>query len=268
MEEGRLADDRGMEDFGGLLVAPLWDVTGWTVTGGTVTGTGTSGTTTTGGGGCTGAVSTGGGPTGAGLGMTSTGSAPPTGPGAGSATGTSAGADASATTLSCVGAGGATSAGTAGTEGTVRIGGLVKSGRTTCAGALTGTNVTVFLAMTSRIWRPPKKDSESRAAMATGARLCTRSLLPGGRADEYTSISIAFRTAASILPPSCATASEPGLEREVAPAPLVEPCAGRVSADSTTLLTCLRTSYRHRAAIFLSRPNGLTRGVSPGNTER
>jgi hypothetical protein len=153
MEEGGLFDESGIEDFGGLLVAP--PATGGTATGGTVTGTGTvtgaSGATTTGGAGWTGAVSAGGGPTGAGLGVTSTGFVLPPGSGAGAGIGTRAGTDAPNPTLSCVGAEG-TCVGRAGTNRTVLMGGLVKSGRTISSGALNGTRVvTVFLAITSRV---------------------------------------------------------------------------------------------------------------------
>ena len=184
LEEGGLLDDRGIEVWGGLPVAP--PETGGTVTGGTGTGigtgavTGASGTTTIGGAGWTGAVSTGGGPTGAGFGVTPTGSVEPPGAGAGAGSGrgtTRAGPDAPDTTLTCAGSDGP-SGGTVGTAGTVLMGGLVRSGRTISDGALTGTNVTVFLAMTSSVWSPPKKDRERRAPIARGARLCTRSRPP------------------------------------------------------------------------------------------
>jgi hypothetical protein len=184
LEEGGLLDDRGIEVCGGLPVAP--PETGDTAAGGTGTGigtgavTGASGTTTIGGAGWTGAVPTGGGPTGAGFGITPTGSVEPPGAGAGAGSGrgtTRAGPDTPDTTLTCAGSDGPC-AGTLGTAGTVLMGGLVRSGRTISAGALTGTNVTVFLAMTNSVWSPPKKDRERRAPIARGARLCTRSRLP------------------------------------------------------------------------------------------
>jgi hypothetical protein len=215
LEEGGALDDSGIEVCGGFTEAP--PETGGTATGGTWTGigtgtvTGASGTTTTGGGGWTGAVSTGGGPTGAGFGLTPTGSVPPpgAGTGAGPGTGTRAGPDASTTTLTCAGSAG-TSVGAAGTAGIVRMGGLVRSGRTISAGALTGTNVTVFLAMTSSVWSPPKKDKERRTPIARGARLCTRSRLPCA-ADELTG----FDSHPSCCPhgsPCCAV--DPKLELE------------------------------------------------------
>jgi hypothetical protein len=180
-DEGGLLDDNGIEVCGGLTLAP--PETGATATGGAGTGigtgavTGASGTTPIGGAGWTGAVSTGGGPTGAGFGVTPTGSVVPPGAGAGAGSGTGttrAGPDAPDSTLTCVGSDGP-SAGTVGTAGTVLMGGLVRSGRTISAGALTGTKVTVFLAMTSSVWSPPKKHRERRAPIARGARLCTRS---------------------------------------------------------------------------------------------
>jgi hypothetical protein len=184
LEEGGLLDDRGIEVWGGLPVAP--PETGGTAAGGTGTGigagavTGASGTPTIGGAGWTGAVSTGGGPTGAGFGVTLTGSVEPPGAGAGAGSGrgtTRAGPDAPDTTLTCAGFD-VPSAGTVGTAGTVLMGGLVRSGRTISTGALTGTNVTVFLARTNSAWSPPKKDRERRAPIASGARLCTRSRPP------------------------------------------------------------------------------------------
>jgi hypothetical protein len=162
--------DRGMDDFGGLLVPPPDEETGGTTTGGATTGgtmtggTTTGGTTTggcgagagpgsttIGGAGCAGV--TGGCPTGAGFGVTVTGSVtvPTPSSGAGAWMGTVTRTVAPDPVASDA-APGACTTGLPGTNTAARMGGLVRSGRTTSAVAPSGMMVaTVFLAITSSV---------------------------------------------------------------------------------------------------------------------
>ncbi|HET6770091.1 MAG TPA: hypothetical protein VFH75_00445 [Actinomycetota bacterium] len=158
-DEGGTFVDRGMDDFGGLLVPPPEEEIGGATTGGTTTGgttTGCSagagaGSTTIGGAGCAGV--TGGCPIGAGFGVTVTGSVtvPVPSSGAGAWMGTVTRTVAPDPVPSDA-APGACTTGLPGTNTTARMGGLVRSGRTTSVVAPSGTMVaTVFLAITSSV---------------------------------------------------------------------------------------------------------------------